>query len=589
MGLFQQVLKTYEALAPRYVGVYEAGKNVPLAPISHALVKPEIEITLAEDGSFLTAAYPSEEKIIIPVTEESLGRTSTGAAKKPHPLCDMVKYLTAKENYYIPQLEKWVGSEHSHPKLQSILTYVKQNSICEDLKKCGLSFKDNSMVCWRVHGSGSAIAECWKDRSLFDAFIRYYASQSTEADVLCYLSGRNEKPAVQHPKGVVPINGNAKLISSNDADGFSFRGRFFDDAQAGAVGYQVSQKIHSVLRWLIENQGVFFGKRAFLCWNPEGIPLHKPTHSLLRSTSEKVIPSDYREELFKSLSGCKEQLSSNSRAVIAVFDAATSGRLAVTYYNELQASDFLDRLHDWDRSCCWWNGIFGIRPPLLSQIVNCAFGIEQKDGLSADVKILRQQMQRLVACRVEQSGMPTDIISALVNRASNPMAYSKPIWRQIVYVACAAIQKHHVYHHKEDFCMEWNLDKPDRSFQFGRLLAAMEQVEEIFYYEHSNPQEKIERQTSAIKALAAFKRRPWDVFERVNAHLTAAYLPRISEKSRICYKRLCAQITALLANCTASELNQPLSSFYLIGYELQRNTFFHMVNDSQNEVEKEEE
>mgnify|MGYP001211868421 CR=1 FL=1 len=66
--------------------------------------------------------------------------------------------------------------------------------------------------------------------------------------------------------------------------------------------------------------------------------------------------------------------------------------------------------------------------------------------------------------------------------------------------------------------MAWALDKKNRSFQYGRLLAAMERLEEDYY---SKTQEG--RQTNAIKYMSEFKRRPFAVFERVNQHLQAVW------------------------------------------------------------------
>lgn len=77
----------------------------------------------------------------------------------------------------------------------------------------------------------------------------------------------------------------------------------------------------------------------------------------------------------------------------------------------------------------------------------------------------------------------------------------------------------------------WALDKRDRSFQYGRLLAAMERVEEDYYYNKKKGNGKEDgqenRQTNAIKYMSEFRRRPFSVYERVNRHLQLAYLGRV--------------------------------------------------------------
>ena len=62
----------------------------------------------------------------------------------------------------------------------------------------------------------------------------------------------------------------SKLISSNDAINFTFRGeRFADAGQALRIGYDTTQKAHSALRWLIGKQGIANGGQTILVWGTE--------------------------------------------------------------------------------------------------------------------------------------------------------------------------------------------------------------------------------------------------------------------------------------------------------------------------------
>lgn len=127
--------------------------------------------------------------------------------------------------------------------------------------------------------------------------------------------------------------------------------------------------------------------------------------------------------------------------------------------------------------------------------------------------------------------------------------------------------------------MAWELDKKDRSFQFGRLLAAMERAEADYYYKTQE-----ERQTNAIKFMSEFRQRPWMVFERINRQLHQAYLTRIDPWQASRYERLVGEICEILRGFPEAELNRPLEDTYLMGYELQRNAFF-----KKNETEETEE
>ena len=134
--------------------------------------------------------------------------------------------------------------------------------------------------------------------------------------------------------------------------------------------------------------------------------------------------------------------------------------------------------------------------------------------------------------------------------------------------------------------MAWELDKRDRSFQYGRLLAAMERVEEDYYFKTQENGQQDSRQTNAIKNMSDFRRRPFSVFERVNRHLQQAYVNRVDPWQANRYNRLVGEIFGILREFPEGELNRSLDDIYLMGYELQRNAFF-TKNDTKNNTEEE--
>lgn len=174
-------------------------------------------------------------------------------------------------------------------------------------------------------------------------------------------------------------------------------------------------------------------------------------------------PSQYQKQLREALSGWKEDLPRSAGVVIAAFDAATTGRLAVTYYNELLSSDFLDRLHDWEATCCWENGQYGIQSPSLFQIVSLAFGAPRNGKAELDDRILKQQMQRLVACRVDRTPFPLDMERPLVEKASHLLLYEGENRQKLLFTACAAIRKYHCDHAKEERNMALDKNCSDRA------------------------------------------------------------------------------------------------------------------------------
>lgn len=600
MGLMNQAYDTYCAMEKKYAGQYLSDLKEPLVPVSHQIVSSDIEITLDEAGSFLSASLSDKANsaIIIPVTEQSAGRT--GDTSCAHPLCDQLRFFTPcyPEKYaaYLTQLHAWENSAFSHPKLHAVARYVEKGTILSDLERFGLvtldgnglPVKEKLIVCWRIEAPGERTpAECWQDRTLFQSFINYYESQQNREATFCMVSGEYSVPASQHPKKIITANGNAnaKLISANDTTGFTYRGRFFDAQQAVTIGYDASQKVHNVIHWLAANQGVSLGGRTFLCWNPQGIELPPVNSPILRKGSSPQIKySDYRKELAEAVKGWKEQIPADSKAVIAAFDASTSGRLSLTYYSELLASDFLERLHHWDSTCCWYNGPYGIQSPSLYQIVNCAFGIARTVRnqmlLETDSRVMRQQIQRLVSCRIDKQKMPLDIERAIVAKASNLQILDTGIRDNVLFTACAVIKKYHYDRNKEEWEMALVREKKDISYQYGRLLAVLEKIERDTYDREEG------RETNAIRMQPVFAQRPQYASRIIWEQLKKAYYPRIPPAGRTYYERLIGEIISRISEFPEAEQNRPLQDTYLLGYYLQRNELYQSKTENKTQEEE---
>ena len=585
MGLMTQAYNTYCAMEKQYVGVYGEAEE-PLVPVSHQIAKADLEITLDSEGNLLDARQvdPKEATTIIPVTEQSAGRT--GDTCCAHPLCDQLRFFSprypAKYEAYLTQLHRWEGSPYSHPKLSAIAGYVEKGSILEDMSRLGLisldekgmPTKEKLLVRWRVEaGTEGNVAACWQDRTLFQAFIDYYAAGQKSDPVYCMVSGKNALPANQHPKKIINICANAKLISANDTSGFTYRGRFQTDAQAMTMSYEASQKIHSALHWLSANQGVAIGGRTFLCWNPQGIEIPKPQATFLRgNTANQVKYSDYRKALSETLRGWKETIPADAGAVIAAFDAATSGRLALTYYSELPASDFLERLHNWDAICCWNHDPFGIQAPSLYQIANCAFGTVRTSGnqtkLESDDRILRQQVQRLLSCRVDKGKMPADIARAAAAKASNLQIMDTQLRETVLSTACAVLRKYYYDWKQEEWNMALEPNKQDVSYQYGRLLAVFEKIERDTYDKDE------QREPNAIRMQSVFAKRPRYASRILWEQMKKAYYPRLKPWNRVKYDRLIGEIIEQISNLPQAEHEEALKDTYLFGYYLQKKALY---------------
>ncbi len=423
-------------------------EKIPLVllPPFHTTVTAQITVTISENGEFQDAKLvENDDKLtIIPVTENSGSRTSTVV---PHPFCDNIKYLSgdykdyciegtknAEECYrlYIEALEKWHISPYSHKKVNALYRYLSKKCLICDLVNAGVlklgengklsdSVKiqgieqDKSFVRFRIleecqwdkdilsDTTGQYFSECWLDRTLQESFIQYYRSLMTEKDI-CYLSGNTEQPTYLHSKKIRNEGDNSKLISSNDKDYYTFRGRFHNKEQAFAIGNETSQKIHNALKWIIRRQGKNIDTFCIVSWESDLCPMPEwdsDTDSICSQYVEDWGEDDGEEvpvwdgnqagalQFNSALLGYRRKLENMSRMVLMAFDAATTGRLALVEYKSLESSRYLDNIKYWHKECEWlqlklkdggsyyYKGMAGVK-----EIADIIYGTEQNGILS---------------------------------------------------------------------------------------------------------------------------------------------------------------------------------------------------------------
>lgn len=598
MGLFQKAYETYE-YHKSLTGKFFVNKT-PLLPLSHIMKDVQIEIVINTIGNFCSAKKLEKPKngedkeystdTIIPTTVDSGSRTSSKIA--PYPLCDNISYLRVgsdKFEKYIKQLSAWETSVYSDEKLTAIRKYLEKGSIIKDLEYEGITkYAENDFVRWRVLGAKNGVEECWKDNNLFNKWMDYYHAivEKEYAKGLCMVNGDVINLATSTPKKIYNGFANAKLVSSNDSNNFVFRGRFKNSEQASGVGYLAFQKVYVILQWLASNDSTSFriGNRMAIIWNPKGKAVMNIIKSPFGNKNKEIFtPSDYKVELKNSFVGFRNELPASDDVVIAAFDAATTGRLSIVYYNELKGSDFLDRISSWYDSCYWYFDK-KIQSPNLYNITKFAFGNQrgnkEDSKIEVDNNVLKLHMQRLFTCMIEKSPIPYDIVLALTTKASMPLCYNKKNRKGILFVSNAIIRKYYNDKaRKEEWTMSLDKNNTNRSYLFGRLLAVMEHVERITYkFDES-------REPNAIRLQSAFCARPYStaatLYDRLNPYFNQLY-----PGSRKKYKDLMGEIMDKLADVDDVLKNKPLEPPYLMGYFLQRNELFksNKSKDSEEEI-----
>lgn len=600
MGWISLLYETYENNS-KVVGKTDKDGTV-LLPISHSTQNAQIEVTIDERGSFLRAEKVDKENAvtIIPVTEDSGAR---GNGINPHPLCDKLCYVAGDYSFYnkdknmeeyyikyITQLENWCNSQYQHKKVIAICEYLKKGQLINDLiNEKVLELEAEDKLSDKINKiQGIAQADCfvrfvvqsynnkdegrvWLDNTLYDSFINYYKSINTNKDI-CYITGENVQCSDKHPSKIRNSGDKSKLISANDNSGFTFRGRFADSTQAASVGYEASQKAHNALRWLIQKQGYTRDGAAIVAWAASGIKIPKPldnTEDMFFQEEIKVeadTAKSYADRLNKAIAGYKSDLTTKTKIAVISVDAATTGRLSITYYKELDGSEFLDRIKDWHLHCSWKHyykkegeGYYFVGAPSPREIALAAFGTEQNGTLKTNDKLIRSTVERLLPCIIDGRKIPYDIVHAAVLNAGRPMAMSGYSWQRVLTNTCALIK--HKYNKDEknmgELNMALNLESKDRSYLFGRLLAVADRIEFLTFERNEK------RDTNARRYMNVFSKRPAKTWEIIYKNLLP-YMNKLKPGQKIKYDNMIKEIGAMLDLDVFN--NNALSELYLLGY-----------------------
>lgn len=650
MSWEEQLLELYEKNSFRlgeinYKTYYKNGKEekIPyvLLPTFHTTVTAQIQVVLSADGMFLGASkVRGEDKLtIIPVTEKSASRT---AGKAPHPLCDNLKYLSGDyaryvrdkkgdvRSYYemyIDELEKWHLSEYTHEKVEAVYAYLKRERLMKDLiQEKVLELDENGYLSENIKientsqemafvrfvvrsrsgiPAGNESDECWNDRSLQECFIKYYRASEGKRDI-DYLTGNSQTASYLHSKKIRNEGDGAKLISSNDENNFTFRGRFATKEQAFAIGSESSQKIHNALKWIIRRQGKSFDTLTMVTWesNLQDMPLWDVDTDTISSMTggketapeesgddvlefadeeweeEEEMVSDRNpvtaRQFYSVLEGYGEKIGNTSKMILMAFDAATTGRLCLAEYKTLETARYLQNIKDWHEHCGWFQykykegkrkEYYGV--PGVKDIADILYGTEAKGRLTISdkngKKLYAELSRRLLACIWDRRNLPYDLVMTAVNKASMPQSYKERYnWERVLTLACSFVKKSlHEKNQKEEWNVALNEECKERDYLYGRLLAVADRIE----YRTYDREKDSGRVTNAKRYMSVFSQRPYDTWKIIEENLQP-YLGKLSVKERKYYENLIDSICQLFT-VESYQDNRKLDGLYLLGFHSQ--------------------
>ncbi len=616
MSWISVLCETYEHLS-------ELEEDIGLLPIAHTTQKAQIEVTIDCDGDFVTASVVNKEdaETVVPCTDTSAGRS--GSHPVNHPLMDKLQYLagdytacggTKGESFheeYMLALNAWCSSPYKNEKVDILHRYLEKGTLIRDLIKQGILYCDSegkliekwnekenvpeifkviqgsqsdAFVRFRVSGVDNKTA-LWQDRKVQQDYIAYYKSIRTDKKC-CYVTGEEVSCTVNHPNKIRNTGDKAKLISANDQSGFTYRGRFLNGEDAVCVSYDVSQKAHNALKFLIGRNGRRYGTKVFISWNPKGYAVPTLEEDSLDFTGEEdekqlAVGTEFASRFQRALGSIGElDLESHESVVIMGIDAATTGRMAITFYRELLYNELMKRVIKWHTGCAWKHRyrfnkekkrITFYGAPAAREIARAAFGTEH----GIDDKLSAATVERIWHCITDGAAIPYDIVNAAYRNACHPQNYeNKGNWETVLSICCSLVKKYLEEKNKEEWTVELQTEKKDLEYQCGRLLAVADVLEWSALSE-STPKDaqgkKNIRTTNAMRYFTKFREHPNQTWKIISEALVP-YIIKLGETSKR-YQKMLGEISDKIDPDEFAEAKN-LDGRMALGFYAQKNYMF---------------
>ncbi len=668
MSWMQKLYRTYNEIE-KNPNLLDLEKE-KLAPLWHSPQTAHIQITLDGEGNFLGAKVLTDKPIImLPVTESSEGRTS-GLA--PHALADSLQYIakdlgltyqkevitetegkngkkkkikTKQEdlifNLYAEQLDKWCATI-DNKKVLAIQKYVHKGTVLADLlKEKVIPIDDNgelltnwiekenkdkqkpelfnvltkeqgkfeirkALVVWSVQIPGDFVPETWKDRDVQQSWGNYY--QQTLKSQFCTITGDEQKIRESHPAKLLYSGDKAKLISSNDKEGFTYLGRFEEANQATTISAEVSHKAHAALRWLIDRQtAARNNEQVTVAWAISGKPVPSPMKDISgeidwdnldisavenadefssQTSSENIQPSpDWSvnigqaaaQIIKKKLHGYQAELKAHEQISLIMLDSATPGRMALTYYQEFLPADYFANLDAWIDDFAWYQRysieqpnakksdkkkmFWVFVPPSPYSIADAVYGKSLSDTLK------KQLYARLLPVIAGGKSMPIpeDLVRKSFQIACNPNGCENWEWQRNIGVACALYKGWRARHHSSPRRYSMSLDTENRSrdYLYGRLLAIAENTESYALYLAGE-----KRATTAERYMQRFAEHPFATWRNIELALKP-YQERLRNNGKDTGVQAIGEIMELFKTNDFTR-DDKLSGEFLLGYHCQK-------------------
>lgn len=528
MSVLTNLLKCYEYCENEDLVDVHNGEDTVLLPLYHSNIKAAknniLKVTLDENGDLLSADFAADGEVhIFPITEDSVARSS-GIA--PHPLEDKMQYCIAeiadadKFKAYMEEFNsfyEYVNNEEVKTFLTAIKRFLSNEQNYDmilsklplrDIKKAekGEKGKGAGEIQY-ANEKGAAVQHDFKNtflsftvkcqdnkylkvntfHELHNEFIRYTDEISIANDNqgICNISGNREAITYKH-RGLM---GNAKVVSvSNNKE--TYFGRFNEGSDIIKIGRKSSEKIHLMLKFLLENRNSnihLAGALYLVNWfsgdiqNSIGFDISKTEFDDYMDDEMQTPVSEKNREIGRLFIKGSEKLNPSDKYYVMLVDKSSNGRISLKYYNEMQNSQLKKNLEAWQDKYIWEkrqenSNSYSPWMPTLNSILLAAYGTERKGFLTIDKEGFKEaQFQNLVIALIEGKSIPSNIKKTLAQNIRNRQRYNKT-WNLVLMVSLAVLDEGRDGGRKEYKKMREKSDQT-RSYLYGRLLSVYDKLE----------------------------------------------------------------------------------------------------------------
>ncbi len=642
MSVLTALYRTYcNAADNDMVDRTELSQQTVLLPVYHSSKKSAgtndiIEVTLNERGEFIKAEWvPKDQIIIFPITESSIIRA--GKVIAPHPLCDELSYLSKeldpeKHQEYESIREDWVSyTKAGNPNrlLGALNEYLGRGTIfrdCVDSLFAGMDYEigmdyaiiinkgektektinlDKTFVTFRIETDESMEENLSvsTDRELHQNYIGYIRQKNAgQPQERCDISGEMAYCVSRH-RGLL---GNAKLVSISNHNE-TYYGRFDAGEEIVHIGYEASQKIHLMLKYLLENgqNKRQIGESCILVnWfsddigNEERVNLLDPISPYEDPEEEEeyaspktfggsmsVVVNDY-------ITGKKNKIDPEGKFYVMILDKISNGRISVKYFRELPKSQLFERVDNWYQSASWvfFNNTTKklIREtPSLFRYADAIFGQETDKGYveCKNSKLRTKTLERLLLCILEHRRFPFDLKNRMLENLCRRNSYDKT-WNYVLAMGCSIFKKYQIDNQgKKEVSEMLDESKQNRSYWYGMLLATYEKMEQDVLNSRI-VDNKDRRTTNAERLWSVYTKMPGRTLmileEKVKPYRER--LIKISYGSVRYYDSIIADVTKKIRESDnyEAEKNRPLDEDFVFGYYAQKQDFYTKKESKQN-------